>query len=128
MIALAALLATRVGQGAQDLAASPPAHNWTLPLFTREGFHQMTLKGEVVRPRNSNQVDIKGLDVTVFSGTADPKVDTIILSPEASFLINERVARGAGAVRLIRDDIEVNGRAGPTITMRKKFSSPTTPM
>jgi hypothetical protein len=94
---------------AQETAVAPPARNWTLPLFTREGYRQMTLKGAEVRPFNSNRIDISGLNVTVFSGGPEAKVDTVILSPEASFMINEKVAHGDKSVRLIRDDVEVTG-------------------
>jgi hypothetical protein len=46
----------------------------------------------------------------VFNGAADAQVDSVLLSPQATFLINERIARGAQTVRLIRDDIEVQGQ------------------
>jgi hypothetical protein len=104
----AALLAAALSW-AQEATIAPPAKNWTLPLFTREGYRQMTLKGAEVRPVTSDQVDIGGLDVTVFSGGPEAKVDTVIRSPEATFMINERVARGDQAVRLIRDDVDVTG-------------------
>jgi hypothetical protein len=95
--------------GAEDTPVAPPARNWTLPLFTKEGYRQMTLKGAEVRPVTTNQVDISGLDVTVFSGGPEAKVDTVIVSPQASFMINERVARGDQSVRLVRDDVDVTG-------------------
>jgi hypothetical protein len=104
----AALLTAALGWS-QDATIAPPAKNWTLPLFTREGYRQMTLKGSEVRPVNSDQVDIGGLDVTVFSGGPEAKVDTVILSPEATFMINERIARGDQSVRLVRDDVDVTG-------------------
>jgi len=93
----------------QDIAVAPPARNWTLPLFTREGFRQMTLRGDEVRPMTSDRIDIIGMNVTVFSGKADGRIDSVLLSPEASFLINEKVASGQKTVRLIRDDIDVTG-------------------
>jgi len=92
-----------------DAAIAPPAKNWTLPLFTKEGYRQMTLKGAQVRPVSSDQVDIGGLDVTVFSGGPEAKVDTVIVSPQASFMINEKIARGDQSVRLTRDDVLVTG-------------------
>jgi hypothetical protein len=96
--------------GAQDATVAPPAKNWTLPLFTKEGYRQMTLKGAEVRPVTSDRIDIAGLDVTVFSGGPEAKVDTVILSPEASFMINEKIARGDQSVRLVRDDVDVTGQ------------------
>jgi hypothetical protein len=107
--AVIALLAPLPGAAAQDIAVAPPARNWTLPLFTKEGFSQMTLRGDEVRPVNSDRIDISGMTVTVYSGDARAKVDSVLSSPEATFLINEKVARGDRSVRLVRDDVEVTG-------------------
>jgi hypothetical protein len=104
-----ALLASVPGAPAQDSTIAPPARNWTLPLFTKEGYRQMTLRGDEVRPITPDRVDITGMNVTVFSGTADAKVDSVLLSPEATFMISEKIARGDKSVRLIRDDVEVSG-------------------
>jgi hypothetical protein len=104
-----AILAAAPFAPAQDTAIAPPARNWTLPLFTKEGFRQMTLRGDIMRPVTVDRVDISGMSVTVFSGTAEAKVDSVLLSPEATFLLNEKVARGDGPVRLVRDDVEVTG-------------------
>jgi hypothetical protein len=109
LLAAAAFLASMLASAAQDIAVAPPASNWTLPLFTREGYHQMTLRGDLVHPVDSDRVDIVGMNFTVFSGGTDAKVDSVILSPNAKFMINERIASGAGTVRLIRDDIDVTG-------------------
>lgn len=104
-----ALLASALGAGAQDIAVAPPARSWTLPLFTKEGYRQMTLRGDEVRPISADRIDIIGMNVTVFSGQADARVDSVLLSPEATFLINEKIALGDKSVRLVRDDIEVRG-------------------
>jgi hypothetical protein len=94
---------------AQETLVAPPARNWTLPLFTKEGFRQMTLRGDEVRPISSDRVDISGMLVTVFSGDMQAKVDSVLSSPEATFMINARVAHGDHSVRLVRDDVEVTG-------------------
>ena len=108
-LAAAAALAAALGASAQDIQVAPPARNWTLPLFTKEGFRQMTLRGDEVQPVSTDRVDITGMNVTVFDGGADARVDSVLLSPQATFLINERIAKGTREVRLIRDDIEVTG-------------------
>jgi hypothetical protein len=104
---------------AQNDAVAPPAKNWTLPLFTREGYHQMTLRGDEVRPVDSDRVDIVGMNFIGFSGGPDARVDTVLQSPAATFMINERIARGDRPVRLIRDDIEVTGE-GWTYSYKEK--------
>jgi hypothetical protein len=106
---VAVLVACALSAQAQDIAVAPPAKNWVLPLFTKEGFRQMTLRGDEVRPITSDRVDIIGMNFTVFSGGREAKVDSVLLSPKATFLINEKIARGDDSVRLVRDDVEVTG-------------------
>lgn len=109
-VAAAALLLSCLAPArAEESAVPPPAHNWTLPLFTKEGFRQMTLKGDEATPRSADRIDITNISVTVFNASAQPKVDTVLLSPQASFLLNEKVASGPDRVRVVRDDIEVTG-------------------
>jgi hypothetical protein len=119
LLTVIALLACVPGAPAQDGALAPPARNWTLPLFTKEGFRQMTLRGDEVRPVTSDRVDISGMVVTVYSGDAQATVVSVLSSPEATFMINERIARGDKSVRLVRDDVEVTG-AGWTYYYNEK--------
>ncbi len=118
--AAAALLAAALHAPAEDSLLAPPARNWTLPLFTKEGNRQMTLRGDEVHPVSADRVDITGMSVTVFSGGPDAKVDSVLLSPEASFLLQEKVARGSKSVRLVRDDIEVSGEGWSYLYNEKK--------
>jgi hypothetical protein len=115
-----ALLASVPCAPAEDSTVAPPARNWTLPMFTKEGYRQMTLRGDEVRPITADRIDITGMSVTVFSGKAEPRVDSVLLSPAATFLINEKIARGDGAVRLVRDDVEVTGEGWTYLYNQKK--------
>lgn len=86
-----------------------PAVNWVLPIFTdKEGYRSMTLRGSEVRPSKESIV-VTDLSITIFSGDAAAKVDSILLSREANFFPKENRASGDNAVRFIRDDIEVTG-------------------
>jgi hypothetical protein len=114
------LLASALHVTAEDSMLAPPARNWTLPMFTKEGYRQMTIRGDEVHPVSADRVDITGMNVTVFSGKPDAKVDSVILSPKATFLLNEKIARGAGPVRLVRDDVEVSGEGWTYIYGEKK--------
>jgi len=118
---LAALaLAAAALAGADEIQVGPPAHNWVLPLFTKEGYRQMTLRGDKVQPVTSDRVDISGMTVTVFSGDARAKVDSFLSSPSASFLINEKIAKGPGPVRLVRDDADVEGEGWTYVYNERK--------
>lgn len=114
-----ALFASVMGT-AQDVPLAPPARNWVLPLFTKEGFRQMTIRGDEVHPVSSDQVDISGMNVTVYSGDSQAKVDSVLSSPEASFMISEKIARGAHSVHLVRDDAEVTGEGWTYFYNEKK--------
>jgi hypothetical protein len=120
LCAAVALLASLPGAAAQDIGSAPPARNWTLPLFTKEGFSQMTLRGDEVRPITADRIDISGMTVTVYSGDARAMVDTVLSSPEATFLISEKIARGDQSVRLVRDDVEVTGESWTYFYNEKK--------
>jgi hypothetical protein len=95
--------------GPAATTAQAPAVNWVLPLFTdKEGFRSMTLRGSEVRPRGRN-IEVTDLSITVFSGDAAARVDSILLSPSAVFYTKENRATGEKTVRFIRDDFEVTG-------------------
>lgn len=92
-----------------EAAAPAPAQNWVLPIFTdKEGYRSMTLRGTEVRPRGKD-IEVTDLSITVFSGDASARVDSILLSPSAVFHPKENRASGEKAVRFIRDDFEVTG-------------------
>jgi len=94
---------------AEAEAAPAPAFNWVLPIFTdKEGYRSMTLRGSEVRPFQGG-VTVTDLNITIFSGTATPVVDSMLLSPVARFMQKENRASGDKSVRFIRDDIEVTG-------------------
>ena len=86
-----------------------------------------TVRGFCAAPKgiyvNDNRLDVVDLNLTVFSGDASNRVESVFLSPSAVALIGESRVRGPGALRLITDDFEATGRTGSTITARKRFPS-----
>lgn len=107
LLAPGALLVS--GEAAAPLPAPAPAENWVLPIFTdKEGHRSMTLRGTEVRPRGKN-IEVSDLSITVFSGDAAARVDSILLSASAVFFPKENRAAGEKSVRFIRDDFEVTG-------------------
>jgi hypothetical protein len=132
LILLAASAATLLAGAAEPAAANKPpadaakpiietgpAVGWVFPLFTdKEGYHRLTLHGDTARVVGPDQIDVTGFSAVVFSGDATERVDTVLLSPQATFFPKENLAKGASAVRLIlngkdpsrKDDIEVIGR------------------
>jgi hypothetical protein len=107
---------------AEEPTTNAPAKNWVLPLFTAEGFRSMTLRGTEVRPVSDTRIDIVDMNITVFTGGAAAKVESVLLSPAASFFPKEQIARGRSSVRLLRDDLEMNGEQWTYDHAAKKVS------
>lgn len=100
----------------------PPAVNWVLPIFTdKEGFRSMTLRGSEVRPAKKS-VLVKELSIWIYSGQADAKIDSILMSREAEFFPKEQRATGEQDMRFIRGDIEVTGTGWTYDHAEKKVS------
>ena len=108
---------------AAEPAIGAPAKNWVLPLFTdKEGFRAMTLRGTEARAIGRDRFEVVDLNITVFSGDAAARVDTMLLSPQASFFQNDKRARGEKSVRVIRDDLEAAGLRWAYDHAQKKVS------
>lgn len=79
-----------------------PARDWSLPVFTNEGFRSMIARGSEARMVSQHQFDVVDLNLTIFTGDAANHIETIILSPAATFVSNSRMAQGEKYVRFIR--------------------------
>lgn len=96
-----------------DPPAAPglaPAQDWKLPLFTKDGFRSMSLRGERVYPIGSDRIDVENIEITVFSGDASQRVKSVLLSAKASYFPREQRATGPEAVRVIQDEVEISGQ------------------
>ncbi len=94
---------------AATAASSPPAKNWVLPLFSKEGHRTLTARGSEARLISEHQFDVTDLNLTVFSATKLNQIETIILSPAASFFVDDKIARGEHSVRFLNDNLEATG-------------------
>ena len=103
-------------------AVTAPAKNWVLPLFTKEGHRSMTARGSEARATSNDQFEVADLNLTLFTGDVAMTVDTIILSPAATFLPDEQRAFGSNHVRFIRDEVEAAGREWSYDHRQKKIS------
>ena len=95
--------------GAADPVALAPASDWVLPVFTRENHRSLIVRGARATFPSARQADVVDLNLTVFAGDATNHIETILLSPAATFHPQESRADGTAGVRLIRDDLEATG-------------------
>ena len=92
------------------IAAAPLAVNWSSNIFTKDNYRSMSVRGAKASfPSSNSEVEVVDFDLTVFSGDAARKIETVIRAPAATFLPRQNLARGETGVRLIRDDLEASG-------------------
>ncbi len=101
---------------AADAGATPsgietgPAIGWTFHVFTdKEGYHFLSLRGTSARVLGPDEIEVTGFSAVAYTGDASERVESILMSPKAVFSPKENRATGKSAIRLIHDDIEVNG-------------------
>lgn len=94
---------------AAENAPTEPAKNFILPTFTPEGYYSMRLCGSAARMLTLHLIELDDMNLTVFSGDASNCVDLVLLSPIAHISLDNDTADGPGAIRLIRNDLDLTG-------------------
>ena len=105
-----------------EIATDKPIINFKLPEFTPEGNRAWLVRGSEARYANQGQVDIKGLNLSIFTGLPDGKVETMILSPAAQIRYTDMVAQGKDSIRIINDRFEATGTTWNYSHKEKKVS------
>jgi hypothetical protein len=105
-----------------QVAPNQPIVNFRLPDFTPEGNRSWLLRGSEARYASQGQVDITGLNLTIFTGLPDGKVETLILSPTAEVRPGEMLVRGHDTIRVINDRFEATGSDWSYAHKDKKIS------
>ncbi len=122
-ILLLCLLPAAVACGANtQISTDKPIVNFRLPAFTPEGFRSYLVRGSEARYSGDNQIGIKELTLSVFSGRADEKVETLLLSPVAIVHPADAVVTGPDTIRVINDQFEASGRDWRFAQRDKKVS------
>jgi len=115
-----AAAATATGAGA---TSSEPIKNFVLPTFTpAEGYRSMLLRGSEAYMLTPALIQLDNMNLTVFSGDASNRIVSILLSPVARVSLDQHTAGGPGAVRLVRDDLELTGEQWTYDQVEKRIS------
>lgn len=86
-----------------------PIKNFSLPSFNENGFRTMLIRGREAVMLNANEAKLDDMVLTLFSGDADARVETVFVSPSAHVLVEQRVIFGEESVRVVNDDFELLG-------------------
>jgi hypothetical protein len=111
-LALAAALAAAAaaaGQVTTRITSDAPIVNFRLPTFTAEGHREWLVRGSEARMPSLQEVDVRELTLTIFTGDASERIDTMILSPVAKVLTEPQVVTGSEAIRVLNDEFEASG-------------------
>jgi lipopolysaccharide export system protein LptC len=93
-----------------EISADKPVINFRLPNFNPDGYRAWLVRGsEAFYIPKENQITVKELTLSVFSGKSDDKLTTMILSPTARVFPAESVVTGDSTIRVINDDFEATG-------------------
>jgi lipopolysaccharide export system protein LptC len=103
------LLPALAAAATTQISSQRPIINFSLPNFTPEGYRAWLIRGSEARYLNANEIEIKELTLSIFSGLADEKVATMILSPQATVLPVDSVITGPDTIRVINDQFEATG-------------------
>jgi hypothetical protein len=128
MSPLSRLLLPFLALAGASFAASPkvatdrPIINFSSSDFTPEGNRAWLVRGSEARYAGDNQVDVKELNLSIFTGQADGKVETLFLSPLAEIRLDDLTARGRDTLRIINDKFEVTGADWTYSHKEKKVS------
>jgi lipopolysaccharide export system protein LptC len=109
------------GDRPTSLTANAPVINFRVPTFNGE-YRSWLLRGAKGIYVDDSRLDVVDLNLTVFSGDASNRVESVFLSPSAVALLGESRVRGPGAVRLITDDFEATGEDWSYDHRQKKVS------
>lgn len=91
------------------IATDKPIVNFRLPDFTPAGHRSWLVRGSEARYASDGLVDIRELNLTIFTGRADEKVETLILSPAAQVRVRDQLVSGPESIRIINDRFEASG-------------------
>lgn len=94
---------------APEVKATAPIKSFRLPTFTDEGFRRMMVRALEASLPDPAKIDLKEMEITLFTGRADEQIDAMLAAPIASFLPQKQFASGADTVRLERSDLTVTG-------------------
>jgi Lipopolysaccharide-assembly, LptC-related len=127
---LAALLALPVlAETSTRISAKKPILNFSLPTFTNPGGHRdWLIRGSQAWMTDTDSIDIKELNATIFSGDASNRIDTIMVSSAAQVRPKEKIITSDSPLRIINvdDGFEATSEGwmythqNKTVTLRKK--------
>jgi len=106
---LFAAFASALLLSAAPIETTQPVRKFVLPTFTAEGYRHVLLRGGEARLPSTNRIEVSDMHLTLFNQQADERVDTVVVSKQATYFPATRSAEGTEGVRIVRDMVEMSG-------------------
>ena len=103
------LAAPLCAQISTQISPNAPIVNFRLPTFTPEGYRAWLVRGSEARLISRNEIEVRELTMTVFTGDASDRIATMLLSPEARVFPATQTVTGDSTIRVIDDEFEATG-------------------
>ena len=94
---------------APKLRPSAPIMEFRLPSFDKEGKKTSFMRAAEALFVTPTQVNVKEMQLTLFTKDGTGAFDTVLLAPTATFFTDQQIVSGQDQVRLIRLDLEISG-------------------
>jgi len=92
-----------------QIRAPAPVKSFSLPFFNDAGFRTRLIRGNEARLTNPRKPELTDITISLFSGDERNLVTTVLLGTDATVDTDGRFVTGNGAVRVVRDDVELSG-------------------
>jgi hypothetical protein len=94
---------------APSIRPSAPVKDLILPSFDKDGKKSSFMRAAEATFVSTTQVEVKEMQLTLFTKDGTGSFDTVLLAPSATFLTDQQIVSGQESIRLIRLDAEVSG-------------------
>lgn len=89
-------------QSGTRISSHRPIRNFSLPTFTNPGgYRDWLIRGSEALVSDEQTIDVKELNVTIFTGDAANRIDTMLLSPSARVLATDQIITSSAPLRVI---------------------------
>lgn len=93
-----------------QLMPDAPVSDFRLPMFGDDGFLDWDLRGEEARFMKEEQIDLAGMRLSVYDELQPGRVETLIISPQAVFLIESNEIIGNETITVEGDNFFATGK------------------
>lgn len=87
-----------------------PIINFKLPMFNQEGYQSWYIQGDEGTYINEKQIDIKGMQLMIFSSDKDECLQTTIESPKASIMLQDNKAKSNNEIQATGEGYRLYGK------------------